>query len=458
MLAGGQGSRLWPLSRQILPKQFIKTGGKPSLFENTISRIAPLVSRENIIVAASQDHTLSSAYNQLKGYTVIAEPQSKNTAPAIAVCSLYALRKNPHAVIAAMPADQSIKNSANFRRAIKAAVACAQKGRIVTLGIKPDRPETGYGYIEVNSPAKFFHRSALPVKKFVEKPDIKTAGAYLKSGRYFWNAGIFVFRADVMLNEIKRHIPQIYKALEKFNSIADINEIFPKMPNISIDYAVMEKSSAVSVVPCDMGWSDVGSWRWFYEASQKDKSKNAVFGDVISQKCSGNLLHSSTRLVAAVGLKDTAVVETEDAVLVCPLNYSQEVRELAKELKVKRKSQFYEHPTVYKPWGCYTVFTQSPGYKVKCIAVNPGQRLSFQSHKSRNEHWVVAKGSAEIRLGGKKFTLSQNQTAYVPKGAKHSIANNGRTELKVIEVQTGGYLGEDDIKRFEDIYGRITVK
>lgn len=467
VLAGGSGTRLWPMSRRLLPKQFINLDENGSLLEATIKRINPVVKDDNVIVVANKLHAFGAGYNQLKKFRVIVEPEGRNTAPAIGLAAEYAKKLAGDPVLIVLPSDHVIKDTKAFLTVLKTAVSEAEKGRLVTLGIVPDRAETGYGYLEIDKPPRNFNKTAVRVKRFVEKPDIKTAEEYLKSGRYFWNSGMFIFKASVILEEIRRHLPEAGKMLLEISKKAlasgtvdhaALNKIFPKMPDISIDYGIMEKSSIVSMIPSKIGWNDVGSWYYLHKMSHKDKKGNFIRGNVMAQDCENSLLYGAERLVAAIGVKDLAIAETADAVLVCPLNRSQEVKNVVAALKEKKMPQYSEHLTVERPWGSYTVLEDSPAYKVKRLKIDPGQKISYQLHRRRSEHWIVVRGTAEVQKGNERIVLEKNQSIDIPKGTKHKLSNNGDKPLQVIEVQSGDYLGEDDIVRFEDVYGRVVGK
>lgn len=466
ILAGGSGSRLWPLSRKLLPKQFLRLGKEDSLFEKTVSRITPLTGRGNVVIVTNKLHAFGSGYRQLEKLRLLIEPEARNTAPAIGLACLYLLKickNDPIAVV--LPSDHMIADRPAFLKVLSAAVKEAQKGKIVTIGVSPETPETGYGYIKAigHKPYAIGSTECLKVEKFVEKPAPETAQKYLKNGGYYWNAGIFVFRASVMLGEFKKYLPAAGALLEKIDKEAfegeDINysalsPLFSKMPSISIDYAVMEKSGLVCVIPSKFGWSDVGNWRYFYGALPKDGDGNVKFGDVLALDSRNNLLYSGSRLVTAVGVKNLAVIETRDAILVSEINRTQEVKKVVVELKKQNRRELDEHVTVECPWGSYTVLEDLPNYKVKKLKICPGHKISCQYHKRRSEHWFVVKGTAEVTLDGKKMTVPQNRHVDIPLKARHMLFNPGRADLEIIEVQSGKYFGEDDIIRLNDGYGR----
>ena len=460
ILAGGSGTRLWPLSRNLLPKQFLKVGKKGSFFEQTVKRISPIVGLKNILAVTNKLHAFGAGYNQFENLKILIEPEAKNTAPAIGLSAIY-LKKlaKTDPVIIVLPSDHMIKDCAAFRRIIKKAVKEAQKGKIVTLGIVPDSPETGYGYIEVNKKPSSFNAAVLSVKKFIEKPDLKTAAKFLKTGRYFWNSGMFVFKASVILEEFKKYLPgahnelwRIYNEAFASNKInyEKLNRYFSLMPDISIDYAIMEKSKLVYTIPSRIGWSDVGSWHYFHKVLGKDKNKNVKFGDVIDIDSSNNLLYSDKRLLAIIGVSNLSVIETADAVLVSDINRSQEVKKIVQKLKKRKRNEFNEHLTIERPWGHYTVLVDLPAYKVKKIKVLPYQKINFRYHKSSLRHWFVASGRAEIILGKKKIIVKENCHIDIPKKTEYMIGNLGGKDLEIIEIQTGKHFAEGDIVNLDD--------
>jgi len=474
ILAGGSGTRLWPLSRKLLPKQFLRLGTEESLFEKTVSRIAPLTGRGNVVVVTNKLHAFGSGCRQLEKLRLLIEPEARNTAPAIGLACLYLLKickNDPIAVV--LPSDHMIADRPAFLKVLSAAVKEAQKGKIVTIGVSPETAETGYGYIKAGAKIVAGKNSAYGdsvfgniynVERFVEKPAPETAQKYLKNGGYYWNAGIFVFKASVMLGEFKKYLPAAGALLEKIDKEAfeeeDINysvlsPLFSKMPSISIDYAVMEKSGRVCVIPSKFGWSDVGSWHYFYGALPKDGAGNVKFGDVLALDSRNNLLYSGSRLVTAIGVKNLAVIETRDAILISEINRSQEVKKVVAELKKQNRRELDEHVTVERPWGSYTVLEDLPNYKVKKLKIYPGRKISYQYHRRRCEHWFVVKGRLEVTLDGKKMTVPQNRHVDIPLKARHMLFNPGRADLEIIEVQSGKYFGEDDIIRLNDGYGRI---
>ncbi len=460
VLAGGSGTRLWPLSRLHLPKQFLKIEGEVSLLEATIRRLHPLVDSADVWVVTGEEHAIGEAYSELLGHNQILEPVGRNTAPAIALAAALLMDQGGEdPVMVVLPADHIIKNPEAFRERLSQAVEVAKSGRLVTFGIQPERPDTGFGYIEVE-PADSI---AKPVKRFTEKPNAATAADFLRQGNYFWNSGMFVWRASVILDEIRKWIPEIDAVLSDMRSAWQdgqpwqevVQKGFEKMPNISIDYGVLERSDRVSLIPCNIGWSDVGSWDAVYEISPQDEAGNVTAGDVIAIDCTGSLLLGKERLLAAIGLEDIIVVETADAILLAKRGDSQRVREIVDKLKDRGSREHIEHLTVRRPWGSYTVLEdRGLGYKMKRIEVSPGQSLSLQRHQHRSEHWVVVSGTATVRRGDETFTVSKNESTYIPIGMLHRLANKGHIPLQIVEVQVGEYVGEDDIERFDDSYGR----
>jgi len=460
VLAGGSGSRLWPLSRQQLPKQFLKIEGEVSLLEATIQRLYPMIGNNDVWVVTGEAHASGEAYSELVKYNQILEPVGRNTAPAIALAAALLMEQTgADPVMVVLPADHIIKKPQVFRDHLAEAVAVAESGRLVTFGIHPERPDTGFGYIEVEDAAG----EARPVKRFTEKPDLETAEGFLRQGNYYWNSGMFVWRASVILAEVGRWIPEIDAVLADMRAAWQggkpwqevVREDFERMPDISIDYGVLERSDKVSLIPCDIDWSDVGSWDAVHEISVQDAQGNVQDGDVIAIDCKNTLLRSNDRLLAAVGLEDVIVVETADAILLGKRGDSQRVREIVDKLKERGSREHIEHLTVRRPWGSYKVLEDSgSGYKMKRIEVLPGHSLSLQRHQHRSEHWVVVSGTATVTRGDETFTVSKNESTYIPIGVLHRLENKGRIPLQIVEVQVGEYVGEDDIERFGDSYGR----
>jgi len=463
VLAGGSGSRLWPLSRQQLPKQFLNLNGVDSMLSATISRLSPLITHDDVWVVTGEAHATGEAFSELDGLNKILEPCGRNTAPAIAIAAaLLQDLGSDDPVMVVLPADHIVTKSDAFQTCLKSAVKAAEAGRIVTFGIVPTQPETGFGYIQTQAGENNLHT----VMRFVEKPDLEHAQRMLDDGNYYWNSGMFVWKCSVILAEISKYLPEIWSVLEKMRCRWNdgepwqevIRSAFDLMPDISIDYGVMEKSEIVSLVSADIGWSDVGSWDAVHEMALHDENDNDISGNVLAIDCKGSLLRSEKNLIAAVGLEDIIAVETPDAILLCKRGESQRVREIVDKLKQGGHGNYHlEHVTVRRPWGSYTVLEdKGQGYKLKRIEVLPGARLSLQAHQHRSEHWVVVAGTATVECGDLKKVIAKNGSAYIPIGETHRLENRGKLPLQLIEVQVGEYLGEDDIERFDDSYGRVT--
>jgi len=462
ILSGGAGTRLWPLSRELYPKQFLPLAGSHTMIQETLLRLSGLADLGAPIIICNEDHRFLVA-EQMRQIgcnpaAIVLEPVGRNTAPAVAVAALHN-EKNDE-VLLVLPADHVIKNKAAFHAAIKKGLQAALAGKLVTFGIVPTAPETGYGYIRAGKADK--KAEALPIDAFVEKPDLATAQKYLKAGNYFWNSGMFMFKPSVLLAEMKKHNPKIgpacSKALKAGSRDADFlrleKEAFAASPSISIDYAVMEKTSLGSMIPLDAGWNDVGSWAALADVNPADGAGNVVNGDVLTAGVKNSCILASNRLVAAVGIEDHVIVETADAVLVAHKSKVQDVKNIVDQLRGAKRCEAVNHRRVNRPWGAYETIDLSDRFQVKRITVNPGATLSLQMHYHRAEHWVVVKGTAKITKGNEVIILSENQSTYIPLGQSHRLENPGRIPLELIEVQSGSYLGEDDIIRFEDTYGR----
>lgn len=463
ILAGGSGTRLWPLSRKLHPKQVLALRGDRTLVQETVLRLRGLDAAAPVVIC-NDEHRFIVA-EQLRDLgehpaALILEPVARNTAPAVAVAALYALAQSPDATLLMLPADHLITDSSAFHTAVVQAVDYAHDGHLVTFGIVPAAPETGYGYIMQG--AAMPHGPGRKIQRFVEKPDTVTAEGYVRSGQYFWNSGMFVLRADAVLAELTRFAPEIVRgcreSLEKAVSDLDFlrldHDAFAACPEDSIDYAVMERTDRGVVVPLSCGWSDLGSWDALWQAGEKDDDGNVTRGDVLLCDVRDSFLHAETRLLAAVGLENHIVVETSDAVLVSPRDRVQEVKKLVDRLKAQNRVEAVSHKKVFRPWGHYESIGQGERYQVKRITVAPGHVLSLQKHFHRAEHWVVVRGTAVVTRDGEEILVRENESVYLPLGAVHRLANPGRIPLELIEVQVGGYLGEDDIVRFEDVYGR----
>jgi mannose-1-phosphate guanylyltransferase / mannose-6-phosphate isomerase len=462
ILSGGSGTRLWPLSREHYPKQFLPLSGDGSLFQATLDRLRVVPGCSAPMVVCNNAHRFMVAQQlQERGFgpaAILLEPVGRNTAPAVAAGALQALRGDADAVLLVMPADHVIDDIAAFAAAVAEGERSAGDGALVTFGIVPTRAETGYGYIK--SAART--AGAQPVERFVEKPDQSTAEGYVASGDYYWNSGIFMFRADRYLQVLEEFEPAMVvacrEALDQAKQDLDFIRLderaFAASPDNSIDYAVMEKTRQAVVVPMDAGWSDLGSWAALQEVSQPDADGNVLLGDVLAEDTSDCYLRAESRLLATVGLHDHVVVETADAVLVADRSRVQDVKAIVKRLQGLKRDEAAYHRRVYRPWGSYEGVASADRFQVKRIVVSPGQMLSLQMHHHRAEHWVVVRGTAKVECGEKSFLLSEDQSTYIPLGTKHRLSNPGVIPLELIEVQSGAYLGEDDIVRFEDNYGR----
>jgi len=469
ILSGGSGTRLWPLSREMFPKQLLPLVGKGTMLQETLARLNGVEDIGTPIVVSNENHRFLVA-EQLRASGVTAqaillEPMGRNTAPAVTVAAMAAISSAPSGdrsvsdpVLLVLPADHVISDVEAFQKAIAVGRAAAVAGKLVTFGVVPTKAETGYGYIRRVSGAG----PAYAIEQFVEKPDLATAQKYVDSGEYFWNSGMFMFKASKVLEELRVLAPAIYEACTQAFTTARKDLDFTRLPekefgaspSDSFDYAVMEKTHNAVVVPLSAGWSDVGSWSALYEAVPSDKNDNVLLGDVLVESSSGCYLQSTSRLVAAVGLKDHVVVETKDAVLVAPKNRVQDVKQLVAQLNKQGRSETSLHREVFRPWGSYDSIDSGERFQVKRLSVKPGASMSLQLHHHRAEHWIVVAGTARITRGEETFLLEENQSTYIPLGTRHRIENPGKIPLHIIEVQSGTYLGEDDIVRFEDRYGR----
>ena len=460
LLSGGSGTRLWPLSREAYPKQFLPLAGEHTMLQDTWLRVAPLAAAAPIVVANEEHRFLAAEQLRLVGVEhadIVLEPVGRNTAPAIAAAALQAMAGGGDPLLLVLPSDHVVRDPAAFRAAVEQALPAAAEGALVTFGIVPSAPETGFGYIQAE-PGDGVRK----VQRFVEKPDAATAQSYLQAGGYYWNSGMFLLRASRYLDELARFRPDILSAVRAAFDAATRDgdfirldkDTFAASPSDSIDYAVMEKTSDARVLPVDIGWNDVGSWSALWEVSEQDEHGNARHGDVIAVD-SRNSYAYARRLVALVGVQDLVVVETDDAVLVAHKDRVQQVKDVVAQLKADQRSHAVLHREVHRPWGSYDSIDQEDGcFQVKRIKVKPGARLSLQSHKHRAEHWIVVRGTARITRDNDVFELYANQSTYIPLGAKHRLENPGSEMLELIEVQSGDYLGEDDIVRYEDVYGR----
>lgn len=461
ILAGGTGSRLWPLSRALFPKQFHTIFGERSLLQNTLSRAARITREPPIIVCNHEHRFLVAEQCRAIGIdwrSIILEPEGRNTAPAIALAALDC-GTTQDAQLLVLPSDHLIEDDAAFGAAVTLAQAAAQEGALVTFGIRPSHPETGYGYI--CAPGAVVGDPATPVSSFVEKPDAAAARTYVDSGDYFWNSGMFVLGAKQYLEELQTLSPDMSSAVLAAHQTGRVDldffrpgDAFVQCPADSIDYAVLEKTTKAMVVPVGFAWSDVGSWSAIWEASQRDEDGNHLQGDVVAVNTQNSYVLAQHRLVGTIGLDNLVVVETADAVLIADREQVQDVRTIVQRLEKCGRDETVTHREVFRPWGSFESIERGERYQVKRIKVKPGERLSLQMHHHRAEHWIVVRGTAEVTRGDETFTLAENESTYIPLGVKHRLMNPGKVTVELIEVQVGAYLGEDDIVRFEDVYGR----
>jgi len=473
IMAGGSGSRLWPKSRQALPKQFLELTDNQSMLQGTLNRLTGLERLASPMIVCNEDHRFLVAEQlrqaQISHDGILLEPFGRNTAPAIALAALQTLRAGDDQILLVLAADHLIQDNSSFHRAVEQAESLAEQGRLVTFGIVPTEAHTGYGYIKTGSTleAGINQVPIHTVDQFVEKPDSATAESYLSSKDYLWNSGMFAFKASVYIEALKRFAPDILKACEQAidNEQTDLDfirvdtEAFALCPDDSIDYAVMEPmstqaSSSVAVVSLDAGWSDVGSWSSLWEVSPKDELGNCVVGDVILKDVTNSYVNSEGRLISVIGLDNLVIVETKDAILVANKDKVQQVKDIVQTLKAENRSEYVFHREVFRPWGCYDSIDQGMRYQVKRITVKPGEKLSVQMHHHRAEHWIVVSGTAKVTNGDNTFLVTENESTYIPIGQVHALENPGKIPLDMIEVQSGSYLGEDDIVRLTDIYGR----
>ena len=462
ILCGGAGTRLWPLSRELYPKQLLALVDDYSLLQNTVTRCAGHPDVTAPMLVCNEEHRFLVAEQlreiEVEASRIILEPEGRNTAPAVALAAHEAMKTDDDVILVVLPSDHVIHKTTLFLEALTTAIDLAKDDALVTFGVVPDKPETGYGYIKKGMATG----AAFKVDKFVEKPDVATASDFFQSGLYCWNSGMFVFKASAYLKELAAQTPRIAEAMAKAtaNASADLDftrvnaEAFKSSPSDSIDYAVMEHTADALVVPLDAGWSDIGSWDALWQISEKDEHNNTLVGDAVVHDVEGSLVWSESRLVSVVGLKDVIVVETADAVMVASQDQAQDVKSIVNHLKGSGRIERTFHQKVYRPWGYYEGLDAGPAFQVKRLGVNPGASLSLQLHHHRAEHWVVVSGVATVTVGEKVFDLNPNESCYIPLETLHRLQNLTEEPLEIIEVQSGSYLGEDDIVRFEDNYGR----
>ncbi|MDF2459216.1 MAG: cpsB [Nitrospira sp.] len=473
IMAGGSGTRFWPLSRQLFPKQLLKIIGDETLIQQTMRRVVNGTPPERVLISTNPAQAesirvqLGEWKDALKDNFVL-EPEGRNTAPAIALVALELVRRDPDAIMLVVPADHIVKGQRDFDTAVAVAASLSREDLLVTFGIKPIRPETGYGYIKPDTKTVLARQGKLKgyrVGRFIEKPNAVKAAQYLKAGDYYWNSGMFVWRATTILEEIRRHQPSLAQGIDRISRLIDqgaakaaIDEAYRLLPSISIDTGVMERSNKAAVVPVSFSWSDVGSWGSLDEVAAKDKAGNVMGGRVVDIDSQRSVIYGDRRVVATIGLTDMVVVDTPDATLVCPKSRAQDVKKIVDILKQQGAPEHLEHLTVHRPWGSYTVLEEGPRYKVKRVTVHAGGRLSLQLHHQRSEHWVVIAGTARVTRGEEVFELHVGQSTAIPVETKHRLENPGQDTLHIIEVQNGPYLGEDDIVRFKDDYGRTAAR
>ncbi len=464
ILSGGSGTRLWPLSRKSHPKQLLPLLNDTSLLQDTINRLSGKKSIDKTIVICNEDYRFMVAEqvhaSGVETGAIILEPVGRNTAPAIALAAINAMQKDENAVLLVLPADHDIKDISAFHQAIDTGLQQALDGHLVTFGIVPDCSETGYGYIKAASAVAVNEVS--DIEKFVEKPDFETATKYVNEGGYYWNSGMFMFKASDYLKVIEEFSPDIFAATQNAMNGATVDmdfirvdkQAFENCPSDSIDYAVMEKVKNAVVIPVDIGWNDVGSWSALHEIGEQDINNNILIGDTKSISTRNSYVRAEHKLVTTLGVEDLIIVDTDDALLVANKNHVQDIKEIVSALTEENREEAVIHKRVCRPWGCYQGIDQAERFQVKRITVNPGSVLSLQMHHHRAEHWIVVNGTAKVTKGDEEFILSENESTYIPLGVTHRLENIGIIPLELIEVQTGSYLGEDDIVRFDDIYGR----
>jgi mannose-1-phosphate guanylyltransferase/mannose-6-phosphate isomerase len=467
ILAGGSGTRFWPFSRELWPKQMLEIVGEDSLLRRALHRLDGFIPPERIALVTTStlapeiENHLAPLGKRAREIKLIKEPVGRNTAAAIGLASVYLSRIDPEAVMLAMPSDHLIQNIEAFLEGVRRATRAAQEGFLVTFGIKPTRPETGYGYIEVEEAQGGEGAPFLRVRRFVEKPDLEKAKAYLRAGNFFWNSGIFVWKVSKMMEEMARHLPALFRGLKAIEEALGtekeeetIQTVYGELESISIDYGVLEKSERVVTIPASFDWSDIGSWSALDEVLEPDEKGNIVRGNVIAVDSEGSILFGGERIVAAIGLKGMIVADTVDATLIAPKDRAQDVRRVVEELKRNGREEHRVHRTVERPWGSYTVLEKGERYQIKRVVIHPNQKLSLQIHRHRSEHWVVISGTARVTRGNDIYYVHPNESTYIPVSTVHRLENPGRIPLQIIEVQNGDYVEEDDIERLDDDYGR----
>jgi len=471
ILAGGSGSRFWPRSRENNPKQLLNIGGGSTLIQRTLQRLKSIAPVDQTLVISNQNHADETcrqlAEMDFPPGNLFAEPEGKNTAAAIGLAAKWISRTHPSAIMGIFPADHFIGNEAAFQKVVQEARHLAEQGFMVTLGICPKHPETGYGYIKQG---ESLSETAFRIERFTEKPNIILAQQFLDEGGYFWNSGMFFWQASVFLESMKEFMPESYKIIENIDSCIGENKgkfsykifsdegeaLYASLPSISVDHGIMEKSSQSVVVPADISWNDVGAWSALEEILQKDAQGNIISGDVLAIDCEDSILQGNHRLVAVLGMKDTLVVDSEDALLICDKNRAQEVKKITEKLKKDKRLESVTASHVVRPWGTYTVLEERENYLVKRIEVFSGEKLSLQSHACRSENWTVVQGQACAEKDGENFYLNVNESIFIPQGARHRLSNPGKELLVLIEIQSGSKLDENDIIRYQDIYGRVS--
>ncbi len=468
ILSGGSGTRLWPLSRKNFPKQYIQfnLNSKYSSLQKTQIRLFGIKNIQNPLIICNEEQRFLVAEQmreiKVKPRSIILEPEGRNTAPAIAIAALKAIEENKDPILLILSSDHEIENQEKFIEIVKAGIKTANRDKLVNFGVKPTCPETGYGYIEAIENIQNDSLESVKINRFIEKPNKEKAICYVRDEHYFWNSGIFLFKASIILKELEKFQPKLleYCKLSIKNSSKDFDfqrlekQSFKKCPDLSIDYAVMENTDNAYVIPFNAGWSDVGSWKSLWNLEKKDKNGNSVIGDIKVRSVKNCYLNSTKKLLVAIGTEDLIIVQTNDATLVANHNYSQEIKDVVSHLNLENRSEGREHRKVFRPWGYYNTIEKESNWQIKEILVKPYSSLSLQKHKFRSEHWIILKGEAKIEINNEKITLKENQSTFIPAGAKHRLSNNQETSLRLIEVQSGSYLGEDDIYRYDDNYGR----